>query len=565
PFAVYWLARRWGLDRPAAWAAGVIYTTSGFFISAANFYNLIAGVTLTPALMAAMLWAFEETTDGTEPPRPPRRRWSLAVVAGLWALLLLSGDPTTALVALVMSGTGLLLFRGRWVLPIDRLLPVLGALTLGALVTAPQWIEFLRILPLSSRGYHGVSDAGQVVGGFEPVQLLEGVLPYVFGRPDLVRLGAFWGHRFYGGTAPLFFTLYPGLLAVALAALALLSDGPRTRRLRIAALWAMGLGVALALGEHNPLVNLVRRLPGADLLRFPIKFWLPVALGLALLAGAGFERWARSTGVIPQQPGDPEGEDGRREEALARRGLLGLVTGLWVAYLVLWSILSFVPRPVQTLLRSWIPSSYSVEFVANERVRLAGLALVSLVFLLAMLAALLVALRAPRTGGVLLLVTHTAGQLFLLQPGLATDDIDAYLTPPPLLASIPADSRLVHGSVDGLFGDLQLRVNKPWTKDLQRQMFLEMFPPAGILAGRRYELNRSPEGLASYFTWVARDAVSHSDDVQRLRLLASWGVNRLLVARPLDPAASSQAHLLASQPTVGEPVRLFAVRDATPE
>src|SRR4051812_47656176 len=83
PFAFYWLARAWGLPRQASWAAAVCWTVSGYFLSHLNFYNLIAGVSLAPALVAA----------GLDFVRRPERRALLApAIALLWALLVLGGD-----------------------------------------------------------------------------------------------------------------------------------------------------------------------------------------------------------------------------------------------------------------------------------------------------------------------------------------------------------------------------------------------------------------------------------------------------------------------------------------
>ncbi len=55
PFAFYWMCRSWGLGREASWAGAACWVTSGFFLSHLNFYNLIAGVTLAPALVAACM------------------------------------------------------------------------------------------------------------------------------------------------------------------------------------------------------------------------------------------------------------------------------------------------------------------------------------------------------------------------------------------------------------------------------------------------------------------------------------------------------------------------------
>ena len=42
PLGLYWLARRWGLSREAAWMGGVAYAASGYLLSTLNLYNLVA-------------------------------------------------------------------------------------------------------------------------------------------------------------------------------------------------------------------------------------------------------------------------------------------------------------------------------------------------------------------------------------------------------------------------------------------------------------------------------------------------------------------------------------------
>ena len=90
-----------GLGRPGAWAAGVCWATSGYFLSQLNLYNLVAGVATVPFLVAACLRAVEERAP-EEGERIPRRRWAAA--AGLaWALVLVSGDPSSALAGALLA------------------------------------------------------------------------------------------------------------------------------------------------------------------------------------------------------------------------------------------------------------------------------------------------------------------------------------------------------------------------------------------------------------------------------------------------------------------------------
>ena len=86
PLAMYWLCRRLGLGLAASIAGGLLYVTTGFYFSQLNFLNLVAGATLSPALVAASLAA----TDARATKRA--RSTGLIALALIWALLLLAGD-----------------------------------------------------------------------------------------------------------------------------------------------------------------------------------------------------------------------------------------------------------------------------------------------------------------------------------------------------------------------------------------------------------------------------------------------------------------------------------------
>ena len=82
----------------------------------------------------------------------------------------------------------------------------------------------------------------------DPRQAAEWLLPFLFGRPDVIGKGAFWGTQFFTGVPPYYLSLYPGLLACVLIAA---SGRPRGRP----AAWAWGgiaFGLFFALGRFNP-------------------------------------------------------------------------------------------------------------------------------------------------------------------------------------------------------------------------------------------------------------------------------------------------------------------------
>ena len=512
PFAFFWLARAWGLSRPAAWAAGTLYTTSGFLLSLLNFYNLIAAATLAPAFLAAVLdgWIGD------------RRRMRVAA-AGLWALLLLAGDPLFAALAFVLGlSAGWMRHRRPPTAPLGFAV----AIGLGTLLTAPMWVEFLRILPLSYRGYQSFSPETIWLQSWDPRMLVEWLVPLFFGPPDF----SFWGQRFSDGLPPLFYSLAPGLLALALVA----SRGrPRER----ADGWAWSLvlgGIFLALGKHNPLLTALEGLPGIGVLRFPVKAWPAVAIGLALLGGLGFERLAR---------GD------RRP---LRRALLGLAALLLTA----WSVFSFAP-------------GRSALFDA-QRLRWAGICLISLAFLALLGLALRLARSRPAVGGGLLLAVHVGAQLILLRPLYDADLAAPYVERPALADLVPADALVVHGGMNDLFGPGVAVPSRPGSEHfpdartswITRHHFAELYPFAGIPWGYRYAFNFSPEGLDSFFSIALGRAIKSLPDAARLRLLAASGVEILLLDRPLErsPEVDQLVRLVGTRESAGYRLHVYALR-----
>lgn len=543
PLAFFWMARSWGLAREPAWAAATCYVVGGFFLSHLSFYNLIAAATLAPAFIAACL----DFAAGR------RRRWMAPLLALFWTLLLLGGDPLMAALAGLLGGTALLTtwgadWRTRRELP-GWSAPLLfaAAIGTGTLLAWPQISEFLRILPLSFRGHWGYTRQVATVASFDPRQILEWLIPFAYGRPDLLDKASFWGSRFYTDTPPYYLSLYPGLLAFALLAA---SGRPRGR----AAWWAWGgvfLGVFFSLGRFNPLAAWV--FGGQGALRYPVKLWMPVAVGLALLCGIGFSRLFS------------EGEEQTRARRLFRIAfalLFVVLGGLWI-----W--LSFGAASSEPWLRGIIPANTGdAAFVANERLRWAGLCLLSLLLLgiLAVLAR--IARDRPVGGAAALLAAFALAQLLLLRPLFPMDSLVPYRVPPPALAHLPAHLTTVNPDFNYLFGPSSLKQGRfPSQRSawMERRAFYELYPFTGSLWKRRYELNVSAEGLDSFLTRMAQGAVKGSKtDEQRLRLLAAWGVGRLIMNHPLKQP-SERARLLAEIPSFGRILYIYEIRDRAPE
>ncbi|HET9227672.1 MAG TPA: hypothetical protein VFR31_13450 [Thermoanaerobaculia bacterium] len=537
PLAFFWMARAWGLRREAAWAGAACWTLSGFYLSHLSFFNLIAGVTLAPALVAACLRFLQG------------RRGMLPVVAVLWGLLLLGGDPLMALLAAVLAGTAFLTNRDRPLGPLRPFGPFVllaASFAVGVLLALPQLVEFRRILPLSFRGHRGYTQEAATIASFDPRQMAEWLIPFIFGRPDLVGPGSFWGSRFFTGFPPYYLSLYPGLLAFGLFAA---SGRPRGK----AAWWAwgcIGAGLFLSLGRFNPIAEWLFGLPGRGSLRYPVKFWLPVAIGSALLCGIGFQRLFF-------------GDDDERARARRRFSLTLLALALLLG--AFWAFLTFNPVGAQSWMAGFVPENQ----VPNERLRWAGLSLISLMVLGVLALITRIARKRPVGGGALLLGFHAVVQLLLLRPLYPIDAVLPYqLPPPPALDYVPAGVPVVNADFNYLFGPSTLRQGNfpaPGAHWPERRAFYELYPFTGAMWGRRYELNTSAEGLDTFLARMAEGAVkaTKDDDAKRLRLLAAWGVQRLLLNHPLDPP-QPRARTLAEIPSFGQTLYVYEIVDHAP-
>lgn len=305
-FTYAYARRSFGLSRPAAWLAGATFGLGGFTLTRIENINQLNALAWLPAT----LWLYDEALAA--PGRPRRIRWGSAL-AGVIALQLLAGHTQTffvnmcglALYALwPMVGARRQPARALVQRLRDRLLPMLAILPALGLCAA----QLLPTLELNGLGLRtgGLPYRQAASFSLRPRLLAQSLLPPFGG--GLAEAFASEGYGEFIG--------YVGIVGCALALLAV-GAWMRGRGARAAAggpLLLAATGLFLALGAYNPVYYLLWRfVPGFDLFRAPAR-WLALAgIGLAVLAGMGWDALGR-----PGRAAAPP--DGRRALPRSRAG-----------------------------------------------------------------------------------------------------------------------------------------------------------------------------------------------------------------------------------------------------
>lgn len=266
-FGAWLLARRMLQDESASLVAALGYGLSGFFAAHASHVGMLQ----TAAWLPWLLLLFQKSADV--------KLSSYIPLAGLAAgSMLLAGHFQTSLYALsaVVISAGAEAFqnpRKRSRLLVSLPIVVLIAVGLAA----------LQLLPSAELVKHSIRADLDTAASSEGV-LTFGALSTLL-LPD--ALGAISGDYRGPGDITQHY-LYGGFLLLPLAAL-----GLWTRAVRPLAIALVALPLWYALGPSFGLARLLGALPGFGQIRAPVHCWFVIALGLALLAGAGAQALIR--------------------------------------------------------------------------------------------------------------------------------------------------------------------------------------------------------------------------------------------------------------------------------
>ena len=489
-------ARAEGISRPAAETAALAFVLSGVFLSTWRFYNSGLALSVAPWVMAAVVKLGRRAQKGE---RAGVRR--AAAELGLWGgLEVLAGEPVVALLTAVLAGGRALAGLAGSLPPEGGRRPALAGLAAGGvvavLVAAPQLAATAQIFPDSSRERKPFPFVIATGTSVHPIRLLEQVVPFPYGRPDLRGPLGFAGHEFFDNHPPYLWTLHIGLPTLALL---LLFGRPRAPGERV--FWMAAGGAALlAFGRYLPgAKSLYPFLSLGGRIRFPVKWWYVVALAVVPLLGWAAARFG-------------EGERASR----GRQGAALLLLGGGVLILVRSAALT----PL-ALLGPWVSIAAAAVLIVEAR------------------------RSGPRAPSPLAL----AIALPLLLSALPL--LFALLDRPP-----PAPPRVTTGRI---YARLTLEahalgVAEGRIRDFFRRANPELWPLTAAESGAGYAFDADPDGAYADDDRAVRKALEALPWPDRAAELRLAGVDRVLSDEPLGPPYRALSVL-----NEAEGVRLYAL------
>ncbi len=276
---LYFLLRRLGIRPIACLGGSVTYGFSGVVLSFLNLYNFVPSVALLPWIGYSFLGAVRKPGCGR-----------ILLFGLLLALQILAVDMFIGLsVVLVLAALAAIEMNSSedWLRVAKTIARVclLGAfLALG--LSAVQILPTLELIPRSVRG-SGYTFDSATQWSMHPLDLLNVLIPNLFGSPYTLTKSTYWGEPFHFGREGYLVSFFLGTGSLLLV---LLSFFSARRRTRTVFLILGGTGVLLALGRYNPLWDLIfHYVPVFRLGRYPSKFSLVMVFSLSALVSLGLE------------------------------------------------------------------------------------------------------------------------------------------------------------------------------------------------------------------------------------------------------------------------------------
>jgi len=289
-FAMFVLLRTLHRGRGASLFGGLAWGFGGYQLSVTNLLPILFATAVLPLAVAFVLRVARDAR--------PLDAVGLALSV---ALLGLTGEPTTFLMALVFMAAALCMsgpagrwgngpprFRSRWRVGLLIGFGLIMGIALAGAALVPGIHHAAKTIRAS-----GVSAFDANGWSMPAVRILDFLTPYSLGHGSSRDPAAYWGHAYYRDHGrPFLYSLYPGLVTTFLAAIAWWTRlrRPRHRWALLPWLAVAAVGLVVAMGENFPLWGLLRRFPGLASVRFPEKFALLAVFPVVVASAFGFDQ-----------------------------------------------------------------------------------------------------------------------------------------------------------------------------------------------------------------------------------------------------------------------------------
>lgn len=272
---MYALLRHYALRRLAAFFGGLVFAFSGYLLSVSNMNTSLSSVIWLPLALLFL--------DKLLNSSPVSRRWYLAALTVVFALMFLGGEPTIIYVSAWFLAAYVLVFsadRRR-----DLFALALAFIWMAGLV-AVQLIPFLELTRLSDRLVLTQFDLISF-RSLPPREIINFVFPYFFGNAGL--LGGYNEVLLGKSNQDWLISIYFGAVPLICAFFAF------SRRRAAFFGGAALVALLLACGRYTWFYRLVFYvIPGISLVRFPVKYLFLLTFCAAILAAFGVEELTRS-------------------------------------------------------------------------------------------------------------------------------------------------------------------------------------------------------------------------------------------------------------------------------
>jgi hypothetical protein len=518
--------RQLGCSADGAVFGATAFSLSGYALSSVSFLNAYTAL----GWMQWLLYGAVRMRDDA------RLRTGFAIIAVAGVLLVLAGEPVLAAMT-VLVAVALAVPRPA------RALAVIAAFGVSVAATSPVLLDVVAMARDSRRLVTGYDFEQAASASLHGARLLETIVPFLFGRPDRILAGAWWGFRISRDEFPYVYSVALGVIPLAVTIATLRFD--RRRRF-----WIVLAAISLlaAFGGYLPGARALHAILPFGALRYPIKAFCLTTLAIAVLSAFALDDLR-----------DGKGCRRRAGVALFVAAML-LITGAFLT-------LTFPDATTATLARTWwdaawrnAPADVIEPLVAAMPTRLFYVAF-------CLLAAGYAVMRQRSRLALAILVVLTI--------------IDLATAGRSLLPRGPSQTYDVSSSFVRAAADLRGRVFERAGKDLDavRRGLYGTYPAddvrwlidaqatqgwalSGAPHGLRYAYDRDPDGS---YTW-RNDLVSGSFDRKpwdvRLRWLRAAGVRgvigyRLPVMEGVTPIATS--------PQIGVSNQLYRIDGTLPE